>query len=168
MAIGYSGRVRINGVSAAVVSRVLADVATKWGKLVRKAAPFDRHKHPGPETRASGEHLKSHISVRTRGTTIEVVSDRNYLEYILSGTQPHPIFPREKKVLSFPWEEGKKLYRVRKKDGRRVKLFPDGMVAFKHVHHPGLKANNFVKPLLPALRKMIREALRGNILSKQS
>lgn len=168
--IGFSsGRGVLGKFRSHIFARALRNVAEKWADAVRKAAPYDRHKHPGPDTRETGEHLKQSIYVRTRGTSIEVVSDRKYLAYVLKGTKKHRI-PAGEGVVSFYWPNGivigtsgrvpGTIWRYSKKQGRKLLRFPEGVFTLDHVKHPGAKANNFVKRELPLLRKLLKAELR--------
>jgi len=168
--IGFSsGRGVLGKFRSHIFARALRNVAEKWAKAVRKAAPYDRHKQLGPETRETGKHLKESIYVRTRGTSVEVVSDRKYLAYVLKGTKKHRI-PADGGVVSFYWPNGLvigtqgrvpgTIWRYSKKQGRRLLRFPKGVFTLDHVNHPGAKANNFVKRQLPLLRKLLKAELR--------
>ena len=98
-------------------------------QALRDEAPVGKGPHAG--------HLRDSIQAKPSGTRAEF-SVGGYARYVIHGTGPHTIEPRQK--LALFWEGA----------GHPVKV----------VHHPGTKANDFVKRAVekskPALMLVMR------------
>ena len=83
-------------------------------------------------------------TIRSIGNTFAVENAVSYANFVISGTRPHDIRPKQRHVLAFNCRGGK--------------------VFAKRVHHPGTKPNNFtVKAADSALGKfagIISKALK--------
>ncbi len=125
--------------------------ATKWvaetgpilERAIRAEAPV------GTKGRVGA--LRDSISFRPRiGSTsasVEFYSRVPYAKYVIHGTPPHTIEPRNARMLR--WEEsGQVIYRSR-------------------VNHPGAKANNFperaVRPLVPLVSRKMRNLVVNSL-----
>jgi hypothetical protein len=70
----------------------------------------------------------------------------NYAEYVSTGTRPHDIYPRNKRVLAWPGAGT-----PRRATGRaRAGTPSSGMVFAMHVHHPGTRPNPYVEEAVAA------------------
>lgn len=116
--------------------------ASRWAAatrpLVRNAI---KDKAPIGQGRNAGQ-LKRSITQRTTSRAgsvlLEFGSPLPYVAYVVDGTRPHMIVPRNKRALAFTTDAGVK-------------------VMTRSVNHPGTRSNHFPKravaPLLPALQE---------------
>ena len=108
------------GLGARIAARRLADTAMLppstaiLAQALRDEAPVGKGPHAG--------QLRDSIAARPSGTRAEF-SAVGYARYVIHGTGPHPIWPRNKLALFWPGA------------GHPVKVVHE---------HPGTKANDFV------------------------
>lgn len=121
----------------------VSEVAPLLERAVRAEAPVGKKGHPGA--------LRDSINFRPRvsgsSATVEFYSRVPYAKYVIHGTPPHVIEPRNARMLR--WEDsGQVIYRAR-------------------VNHPGAKANNFperaVRPLGPLVARKMRNIVINSL-----
>jgi len=120
--------------------------ATATRPLVRTAI---KNKAPIGQGRNAGK-LKGSITQRTTSRAGSVVlqfgSPLPYVPFVVDGTRPHMIVPRNKRALAFTTAAA-------------------GQVFAKRVNHPGTRSNHFasraVEPLLPELRDSFSTIMSG-------
>jgi hypothetical protein len=94
--------------------------------------------------------ITQHTTTRTGSVKLEFGSPLFYTKYIVGGTRPHVIVPRNARVLHFRTDSGANVFA-------------------RSVNHPGTRANHFVSravaPLLPVLQEsfstVMHEAFGG-------
>lgn len=96
----------------------------------------------GPKAGELRDSIRAQRSLGGGGARLEFVSSAPHARYVIGGTRPHEIRPRQARALY--WTDS-------------------GGGHFAHlVHHPGTKANPFVRravrPMEPAIRAAIRAA----------
>lgn len=109
------------------LDRGLDDIVVQLGAKVIHEAPkktgnLRRSVHPGP---------RSHLE-RT------IVIGANYAAAVNNGTRPHIIVPRNRKTLRFAADASGRRLSGRPRSGADV-------VFAREVHHPGTRANPFIK-----------------------
>lgn len=91
-----------------------------------------------------GQHLKDAIVKRfvatPTGPSVVVSANTPYAKFHHEGTPPHVIMPRTASVLSFRWPKAANFGRAR--------VLGESFVFYKHVMHPGTKANHFLTDAL--------------------
>lgn len=112
---------RVLGVSGGIVARFLQRRARRVEAEARRLAPG-----------SMGRGITSRIEGSGRNLSAVITSTHPATRYVINGTRPHPIRPRNAKALRF---------RV----GGRV-------VYAKYVNHPGTKPNDFLTKALRAAR----------------
>ena len=98
------------------------------------------------------QHLKDKIVVspvymKDGVKTIKVSVDDPTAIFFEEGTQPHTIYPKSKRVLSFEWDGAPPEVKINQKK------FP--LVFYKRVSTLGIKAQPFMKPALEESRDEI-------------
>lgn len=119
-------------------------VARKWAteagmqmtRAVKERAPIGKKEGSHGQLRDSISHR---TSVGATTASIEVYSTAPYVGYVIHGTSPHVIVPRNAKVLHWV-ENDTHFYRLR-------------------VNHPGAKANNFPEKALRLVAPSINQKL---------
>lgn len=111
-----------------------ADAKKRAVKVLAKAV----QEAPVGKTGALRRGLRMSQSRDVRGrwsTGYDVISTADHTLYVIKGTKPHKIVPKEQGgVLAFFWKQG------------------GGLVFFRSVNHPGTRANNFLSRALRAAR----------------
>lgn len=107
---------RLNQLSSMIGSAmpdIIEKVATEVLQEVEKRTPMKTG------------NLRSNWIITKQGNNYIVENDTSYARYVVEGTRPHDIFPRNSSVLAFQWH--------------------GNMVFAKRVHHPGTSPNPFVE-----------------------
>lgn len=103
-------------------------------------------------------YLRGSIHSDHRGEHAYILAGAEYAQYVNSGTRPHIIRPRNKKVLAFPPFGARSGYRggirtgIFKFGGKSVDV---GLVFAKEVHHPGTKGVHFVEKTSDYILKIL-------------
>lgn len=111
---------RLSEGSSQAISQMVNDASNVLTETVKAEAPVSKN----PESGAMGGLLRESLNFRTASTGA-VLEGVQYAQYVIGGTAPHEIRPRNGGALSFFW--GKM----------------GGRVVFASVHHPGTKPNDF-------------------------
>lgn len=106
---------------------------------LRRQAPVGQ----GPNAGRLRDQIRSQRTLTGSSITIRYTSNTPYTGYVLHGTQPHMIRPRNAQVLHWVNASGGHFARF--------------------VNHPGTKPNKFparaITPLVPELRKRFKDAV---------
>jgi hypothetical protein len=121
-----------------------ANMASRVTEAIRPHAPVS--KSPG----RSGGGLRDSLTPKAEeiegGVSLQTTSDKEYAQYVIKGTQPHPIDARTARALTF-WVDG------------------DHLVFAQHVNHPGTQPNPFPREAGAEIREIVRAevgaAVRG-------
>lgn len=115
------------------------------------------------ETWETDVKFESIVGLRRRppGPELLVFTDNEIYGYVNDGTEPHFIFPKKKKALSFQWG-GKGSYTpktVPRHIGSKMGGPQGHMQSFAWVEHPGTKGRHFDEEIEKLMRPRFKRAM---------
>lgn len=109
-------------------------------------------------------HLLSQISGEvinfgTKNVGIKIRSAARYARYVEFDTKPHPIYPKDKKVL-FWYEYSRPKARLTAKGPGGKKIDVGAVFTFRDkVDHPGTTAQPFLRPAVKQVQSRLQQAI---------
>lgn len=122
------------GRSQASLATAARQAGTESGFALRSSLKAFAPKRTGAMARSIGFRTGAGVG----GVTLTFYADQ-VAAFVIGGTRPHLILPRDKKAL----------------------FWPGAAHPVRVVHHPGTKANDFRKPAWSAVRGDVRTILRN-------